>query len=169
MIKPSEDVSFVISRGAMRRILAQLQTYPNALESGGLLLGRIFGSGNDSAIEVATLPGKGDQQSRHSFYRSGRHQRIADKYWRKSGETRTYLGSWHTHPEARPAPSGTDMNDWRQALRKDVFYSKGLLFVIAGTDFFGFWHGKRPHRIRYMGHLEIAAYVNNLYSTIGAP
>jgi len=164
LVKPVEDVTIVIATDVLSRLveLRQLDSYRP--ESGGLLLGRLFGTSNEAAVEELTLPGSGDKQSRFGFFRSSSHQRAAESYWKRTGEKGTYLGLWHTHPERTPSPSGVDMEDWQRALKKDVFYGKGLLFAIVGTKAIGFWYGSKPKEVNFVGHFEIEQYVGNLYS-----
>lgn len=99
LVKPSLDVSIVLSADVLSRLAGLRQLAPQNPESGGLLLGRLFGNGNESAIEQASVPGRGDVQSRFGFFRSSRHQLAADRYWRQTAGEGTYLGLWHTHPE----------------------------------------------------------------------
>lgn len=162
LVKPSADVAIVISADVLSQLAGLRQLVPHVPESGGLLLGRLFGSGDESAIEVVTAPGNGDVQSRFGFFRSSRHQRAVDNYWRRTAGEGTYLGLWHTHPEPVPTPSGVDLADWRRALKKDVFYGKGLVFAIVGMKAFSFWYGNSPRNIKFVGCFEIEKHVENL-------
>jgi integrative and conjugative element protein (TIGR02256 family) len=168
LVKASADVSFVVSTDVLPQLTDLRQMDPHLPESGGLLLGRLFGNGNQSAVEDVTVPGKGDRQSRFSFFRSTRHQRAADKYWKQTGGEGTYLGLWHTHPEPVPNPSGVDMEDWRRALKKDLFHGDGLLFTIVGTKAIGFWYGTAPKKIEFVGNFEMGKHVKNLSASIDA-
>lgn len=161
LVKPSADVSVVISTDVLSQLAALKQLDSHRPESGGLLLGRLFGDGNESAVEAVTVPGGGDKQSRFGFFRSSFHQRAAEKYWKRTDGEGTYLGLWHTHPEPIPNPSGVDMEDWRRALKKDVFHGRGLLFAIVGTRAVGFWYGSAPKKINFVGNFEIVKYVGN--------
>lgn len=146
LVKPSTDVSIVISTDVLSRLADLRQLDSHRPESGGLLLGRLFGGGNESAVEAVTVPGSGDRQSRFSFFRSSVHQRAAEQYWKRTGGEGTYLGLWHTHPEPVPSPSGVDLEDWRRALKKDVYHGSGLLFAIVGTTALGFGMEMPPRR-----------------------
>jgi integrative and conjugative element protein (TIGR02256 family) len=57
--------------------------------------------------------------------------------WRDSGRTVTFVGEWHTHPEAVPSPSSLDRNTWRGIARKHKIGP--LVFVIRGIS--GWWFG----------------------------
>lgn len=164
LVKPSADVSIVISADVLSRLAGLRQLESHRLESGGLLLGRLFGCGRESVVETVTMPGSGDKQSRFNFFRSSHHQNAAEKYWKQTGGQGTYLGLWHTHPELVPTPSGIDKIDWRRALKKDVFFGDGLLFAIVGTKDLGFWYGRSSKKIRFVGNFEIEKNVGNLSS-----
>ncbi len=58
---------------------------------------------------------------------------MADRMWRDSGGTVRYLGEWHTHPEAHPAPSGTDRREWL-ALAARRADGRPCLTVIVGLQ-----------------------------------
>lgn len=161
LLQPSNQVSIVIASEVMTRLSHHRQTQLHQPESGGLLLGRIFGYGNDCVVEELTEPGYGDRQSRFRFFRSKRHQRMADTYWRRSGEKLTYLGLWHTHPESDPSPSSIDLEDWRRALNAGRYHVDGLLFTIIGTQSIGFWYGDPRRRIKLINRFEVAKHVYN--------
>lgn len=164
LVKPSASVSIVVSVGVLSCFakLRQLDLYRP--ESGGVLMGRVFGAGNEYAVEEVTVPCGQDKQSRSSFFRSPFHHRAAERYWKQTRGEGTYLGLWHTHPELTPKPSRVDMADWRRALKKDVFHGSGLLFVIVGTKELGFWYGGSSRRVNFLGNFEIKRYVDNLSS-----
>ena len=105
-------------------------------------MGRYLHGSNDIVIDAATEPMPGDRRTRYSFYRDKkRHQAALDAAWRASNGTCTYLGEWHTHPEAYPSPSGIDWKDWARRLREDSYFSE-LLFLIVGTEQIAAWAGR---------------------------
>lgn len=143
--------SYFFSRG-QRLIIANsvLDTFrkygqvdPARPEAGGVLLGRHLLESPDIVIDEATLPQITDRRSRYSFFRSETHCSIATRRWEESRGKVAYVGLWHSHPEAFPTPSGTDLNDWRQALRQDVYEGDFLFFIIVGTQELGCWSGRR--------------------------
>jgi integrative and conjugative element protein (TIGR02256 family) len=82
-------------------------------ESGGILLG--YRRGAHLHVTMATAPQAADRGWRYLFKRAARHhQEIALCQWAASGRTMDYLGEWHTHPEACPSPSATDLDEWRK-------------------------------------------------------
>lgn len=113
-------------------------------EAGGILMGRFIKETKDIVVDGITTPMKGDVQSRYTFKRlSSLHQEILDAEWKKSKGTCNYLGEWHTHPEQDVEPSGVDRRDWKRKLKTDVFSSRYLYFLIAGTDGIKLWQGDR--------------------------
>lgn len=125
-----------------RRLFEQCQLYAQKgsfqSESGGVLIGCI----RDIHIEITgvTFPDSSDKQSRFSFVRrSANHVKKVLAAWKRSGRTETYLGEWHTHPEAYPSPSMIDLMQWRKKLAK-----RKLVLLIVGTKqvWLGFWDGR---------------------------
>lgn len=113
-------------------------------EAGGTMLGRFIKDSKDIVIDHVTQPMKGDRFTRYTFKRlSLQHQQIIDATWEATRGTCNYLGEWHTHPEPVPTPSGTDLKDWRRKLKSDVFSSRYLYFLIAGTEHINMWEGDR--------------------------
>jgi integrative and conjugative element protein (TIGR02256 family) len=130
------------------RLRAYAQYAPDAPEAGGVLLGRYLLDSCDIVVDDLTEPLPGDSRGRCFFHRAqAAHQRIIEQAWRASGGTCTYLGEWHTHPEAYPMPSSTDRRDWRRKLRHDQYFDR-LLFLIVGTSAVAGWHGSRSQLIQ---------------------
>jgi integrative and conjugative element protein (TIGR02256 family) len=132
-----------ISREAVRLLRRYVQDRADKKEAGGVLLGRHILDSNDVVVDDATPPLLGDRRARARFFRARqRHQEAIDRAWRESGGTCTFLGEWHTHPEAQPWPSGIDREDWLRKLREDEF-TDWLFFVIVGTEAVRVWEGAR--------------------------
>jgi integrative and conjugative element protein (TIGR02256 family) len=113
-------------------------------EAGGTMLGRFIKDSKDIVIDQVTQPMEGDRFNRYTFKRlSSQHQQIIEVTWEASKGTCNYLGEWHTHPEPVPTPSGIDLKDWRRKLKSDVFSSRYLYFLIAGTEQIYMWEGDR--------------------------
>lgn len=109
------------------------QIEANQPESFGVLIGSTSSDRRQIYIEEATTPMPGDRQSRSSFdLRDPGHQNAVDAAHRDSKGSRIYLGTWHTHPQSIPYPSGIDKKDWRQCLRRNI--ERSLVFIIAGTE-----------------------------------
>ncbi len=89
----------------------------NSREAGGILLG--FYRGPHVQIMHCTTPLPADHRLWNRFERRDPgHQVEATRRWRDSGRTMTYVGEWHTHPEAKPTPSFIDKWNWRKIARR---------------------------------------------------
>ena len=142
-----------IGQAALGAMLRFIQDGPRKTEAGGVLLGRHIRDSRDIVIDAVTTPLPGDRRRRTRFFRSQQpHQAEIDRAWRESGSTVTYLGEWHTHPQAVPTPSFTDQFDWRRKLLVDRF-SGCLFFVVVGTVGLRVWEGRRGSpRLHELGH-----------------
>jgi integrative and conjugative element protein (TIGR02256 family) len=137
------------SAHVLEEMLQFKQNKPHLSEAGGILLGRYLLEGDDIVVDQITLPTTRDRRSRYRFYRHHKaHQDIIDRVWHASAGTCTYLGEWHTHPEAQPIPSPVDWNNWRRKLQGDQ-YADCLFFVIIGTDHVCVWEGFRRSKVIY--------------------
>lgn len=107
------------------------QVHPNMPESFGVIIGSCEAVGA-CKIERATVPGKKDIQSRtHFVLQDPCHQKAVDQAFRQSSGYLGYLGTWHTHPVAIPAPSLVDIKDWLACCKRNP--DRLLFFVIVGT------------------------------------
>lgn len=127
----------------VRQLLGHRQLGAGSCEAGGVLLGRHLRDCNDLIVDELTQPMRGDRRSWAGFFRSLAHHTQALRRWRRSGGTCAYLGSWHTHPQPDPVPSGTDLDDWRHALARDRYEGDNLFFAIVGTQRTRLWQGRR--------------------------
>jgi integrative and conjugative element protein (TIGR02256 family) len=123
------------------------QDQPDLLEAGGVLLGRYDDNGQDVHIVSVSTPHPDDIRTRNSFQMvSDHHQNVVDQQFVASEGTELYAGGWHTHPEAVPYPSNTDLATWSdtltrwrdQSARMDVG-SHSLFFVIVGSEPVNLW------------------------------
>jgi integrative and conjugative element protein (TIGR02256 family) len=108
-------------------------------EAGGALLGRHLLDSHDVVVDEVTTPQATDRRTRFGFFRSRRHELLAQERWRQQAETSAYLGLWHTHPEPEPSPSEVDRRDWMQAVDGDAFEGSRLFFPIVGTKSIRVW------------------------------
>jgi integrative and conjugative element protein (TIGR02256 family) len=135
------DAKLKISQEALHTMLLYAQHNSFDKEAGGVLLGRFLKDCSDVVVDLVTVPMSNDKRMRYSFYRSKKqHQQIIDQYWKESNGTVTYLGEWHTHPEAFPVPSKVDETDWLRRMVADT-YSEILFFIIVGTQEVSVWYG----------------------------
>lgn len=128
---------------ALDSIRHHLQLCPEAPEAGGVLLGRYIAGTTDIIVDAVSEPMPCDRRSRTRFFRHRRgHQLLIQAAWTESNGTCTWLGEWHTHPEADPFPSCVDRLDWRRKLTVDR-YDDALLFLIVGVERLRMWEGSR--------------------------
>lgn len=106
--------------------------YP--LETGGVVVGYWAGPTELVILEASGPGGGANHQSRHFKPDNDYHVRwIADRY-RLSGGANTYLGDWHTHPDAEAAiPSLADRRTLRAIADHDEARARTpLLLIVAG-------------------------------------
>src|SRR5882724_10213081 len=85
-----------------------------------------------------------DRRGRFFFHRARKPaQELVRAVWMSSDRTSQYLGEWHTHPEADPAPSDKDLTDWKRLLRVTICEHSSLFFVIVGLEQIRVWEGNR--------------------------
>ena len=112
---------------------AHRQTEADTTESFGVLMGTTSVDRREIWIESVTTPMARDRRTRFSFaLRDPGHQRAVCGKFACSGGRAIYLGTWHTHPEPVPTPSGIDRDDWAACLRANP--GRTLGFVLVGTD-----------------------------------
>lgn len=98
-------------------------------EAGGILIGCYRGPHLE--ITGCTGPMRRDIRKRTLFdRRDPGHQAAALTAWRQSGQTKTYVGEWHTHPKSDPTPSAIDLRTWTAILRRTP---GPIMFMIAGS------------------------------------
>ena len=112
---------------------AHRQMGPNATESFGVLVGTTSIDQREIWIEKLTTPMPRDRRMRFSFTLCDPgHQQVVCKKFTCSDGRSIYLGTWHTHPEPVPTPSGIDKRDWAECLRANP--ERPLAFVLVGTE-----------------------------------
>lgn len=128
---------------AVKQMMAFQQRSWWQAEAGGVLLGRHLIDSEDVVVDEVTTPQKSDRRSRFRFFRSKRHNAVAQQRWVNESSTTAYLGLWHTHPEANPTPSCVDRQDWDKAVAQDTFDGERLFFPIVGTECIRVWTQSR--------------------------
>lgn len=125
-----------IADEVVRTIVRYSRPGENDREAGGILIGSYRGV--HIQIVECTTPLFRDRRSRMLFDRHDEgHQHTALERWRASGKTLTFVGEWHTHPEAHPLPSSIDRQTWRRIAKKNRAGS--TFFLIRGYD--SWWAG----------------------------
>ena len=124
------DIDVILSDEVSQTMNCYRQSRLTSKESGGILIGER--RGRYWVVTDITTPMKGDIQSRVQFVRQDPgHIRASKKICKKSKNSRTYMGEWHTHPQVIPQPSSVDLASW-----KSIKMDKGssLVFIILGTQ-----------------------------------
>lgn len=129
-LNPFSCVSF--NADVVKEIEKYIQTNMHKNESGGLLLG--YRHSNHFEITHITTPKILDFNNRFSFERKDiAHIKILKRLKKKDSNI-SYLGEWHTHPEAFPSPSCIDYTQWNLCRKNS---SEALVFIIFGIyDFY---------------------------------
>jgi integrative and conjugative element protein (TIGR02256 family) len=129
------------------RIIARMRRYQRPAEANREAGGIFVGSYRARNLEIVdcTEPMPHDIRRRYSFERKDKaHADLSDGRWLRSGQKETFVGEWHTHPEADPIPSMIDLSTWQAAVKK--YGPLPLFFSICGTRRTRFWLGT-PDRI----------------------
>lgn len=122
-----------ISESAYNIMCGFIQNDRKKLESGGILIGQI--KGNNIYIQKVTVPNQFDKSTRYSFVRNkDAAQIILDHEVINSQNTMTYLGEWHTHPEAKPTPSGQDLNMIKEQYTLGKLNLPFVILIIQGIS-----------------------------------
>ncbi|KRE48385.1 Mov34/MPN/PAD-1 family protein [Paenibacillus sp. Soil724D2] len=110
-------------------------------EAGGILLGRIY-KNEKIVIENISTPSSADKSGRYFFERNvQKAQMIVNRAWEESNGEITYLGEWHTHPEAIPTPSTVDKKLLTNMLIDTKMENDYLFLVIVGIS--GYYIGSQ--------------------------
>lgn len=140
------------------RLISYRQVKHSQLESGGVLIGKHLNSGGALLVDDYTPPQASDKQGRCLYFRSGEHNKIVNKIWQASNGHSTYVGLWHTHPEAIPNFSPIDKKDWLDALNHSSYEGDRLYFMIVGQTHIRCWVGTKGifhNKVELLGNFEI--------------
>lgn len=111
-------------------LLTFRQVEPNSLESAGLIIG-CYKNNGEVWLHSLTTPKNTDERSRCSFKLDAKsHQLEVDEAYENSDQLLGYLGTWHTHPQDIPSPSGVDTRDWQT--HKEENLDRPLFFIVVG-------------------------------------
>lgn len=123
-------VSVGLSAAACRTIGDQALA-AGARETGGILIGHYDLDGKSAIVTEATIRPKDSRAGSTWFQRGvqGLKDLLTDRWSRGS----YYVGEWHSHPSASPAPSGNDLKEMRAISREVSYRCPKPILVIAGT------------------------------------
>ena len=135
-------------------------TFPK--ESGGALMGHRTDV-NEIVVDQVIGPGPNARHERYRFEPdiNWQHAKIADRYY-ATGGTSTYLGGWHSHPEAT---HGRLISIDRKALRiiisePEAQCSEPLMVIFWGRPdawAVAAWQGRLRHKSFLWGSLEVVS------------
>jgi len=103
-------------------------------EEGGQLMGELYPAINKIIVTEVVMC-KYIIQDKYGVVLDGKClNKKMKKVWRKSKGNTTYLGDWHTHPQAIAKPSGQDKetfedNYWDVSIEQNV-----VLYLILGNE-----------------------------------
>jgi len=122
--------------GEVLNAMRKMAAISKPRETGGTLVGHYSGDLREAFVTRALEAGVGARKLRTRFYRppddvDGQLARI---YEESEGLTH-YLGEWHTHPDAPPTPSSTDLSALRGLARSRSVATDTPFMVILGGDF----------------------------------
>ena len=98
-------------------------------EAGGQLFGTV--EGQCIKVKLVTGPRRSDRRGRFFFIANRLAERWEIRTLHKSGLH--YFGDWHTHLQAIPAPSGTDVASMADLFARSKHELNAFLMVIVGT------------------------------------
>lgn len=106
------------------------QTHCWSREAGGQLFA--FVDGHDWRVAEATGPRRSDLRSRFGF--AGNRSQDQEDIQQRFGLGLHYVGDWHTHPQASPRPSTTDIDSMTRMVAASRHELPGFLMMIVGTQ-----------------------------------
>lgn len=108
---------------------AGLVHYPN--EFGGVLVGEYSEDKQTVSVSETILP-QAYMSSRVSFDRGveGLEEKLLEFY--NADPSKIYVGEWHTHPNASPTPSWTDIKAIRQIVASENVNINNPIMLILG-------------------------------------
>ena len=130
-VRTSTGIIIAIAASVLSTIRKYSAPTERATEAGGIFIGGY----RSRHIEIVscTTPMPNDARRRFSFDRSDlRHQAAALAAWKESGHTLTFVGEWHSHPEAVPSPSWLDRRTWTKVMKRQPAFP--YFFMIQGWE-----------------------------------
>lgn len=97
-------------------------------EAGGQLFARF--DGGRITVEEATGPRRTDRRTRTSYLPDRRAEQA--EILKHHARGLHYVGDWHTHPEALPAPSRPDAASIAECVAKSTHHLNGFVLIIVG-------------------------------------
>lgn len=110
----------------------------NGQETGGMLVGR-YNARHDTALVTDVPPPPVDSTWGRTWFQRGTEgvQRIVERAWGFRREY--YLGEWHFHPFASPAPSPVDYDQMLRIASSPSWKCPEPVLLVIGGDPRGEW------------------------------
>lgn len=154
IVLESEGITLRINENVINIMTKFIQNDKKKNESGGIIVG-LTRDNNIYEITDISTPSKFDISTRFSFLRSRKSaQSFIDKCYKKSNNTKVYLGEWHTHPEDFPSPSGEDISSITKSFTQNELNSDTIFSIIVGikTIYIGIMNNDR---FKKFGEIEL--------------
>lgn len=117
-------------------------------EAGGILIGKENKSNENIIINHITVPMPKDERKHKRFIRKDKkHIELFGNLYEESDETLRYVGEWHTHPEAIPKFSCTDLKNWKK-ISKDSKDDVKFYHIIVGYEAIRMWEVNNTLQVR---------------------
>ena len=99
-------------------------------EAGGLLFARL--SADEVLVELATGPRRTDRRGRWSYHpdRAAEQREIDERH----PQGLYFVGTWHSHPEPIPRPSGVDLHSLAESFRLSTHHLNAFVLAIIGQQ-----------------------------------
>ncbi|MEQ9442146.1 MAG: Mov34/MPN/PAD-1 family protein [Cyclobacteriaceae bacterium] len=129
---PDRLFGLSISNEYIEKIIA-IAKRAGTCETGGVLIGR-YTETQDCALLTQVVGPTQDSTAGRTWFRRGIKglQRLIDHYWKS--EHSYYLGEWHFHPFAPPAPSSQDLRQMNNIACSHSYNCPEPLLLILGGD-----------------------------------
>jgi integrative and conjugative element protein (TIGR02256 family) len=122
----------VITASVLNHFIKHQQRNRDSLEAGGQLFAKF--SEQFVTISKVTGPRAADRRSRYSYVPDRREEQKEIYEMHRKGFN--FVGDWHTHSEAVPTPSSSDVRTINEAVAKSQHHLHGFVMVIVGTGRF---------------------------------
>ena len=123
------DISVTFASEVLELFEQHKQLSEKSFEAGGQLFARF--NATEVVITKATGLRDGDKRGRYLFLPNRRKEK--NEIRELFGEGYHYVGDWHTHPEAEPMPSNTDLVNILECYNQSNHDLKYFIMVIVGT------------------------------------